>query len=376
MKPSSSKTSYKRERRTYSEEYDRSSDKEYRAYLARRRKEWLRQQELLKQHEELKKKKIMEFEAKLAKQSKSPTAVMSNRLESIGSTISVFKGPEGSKIDYAKLSEIKVDIHRKVPNPRYTEDIVRDIVKPEDIIIKRRNDEGSKPIFDREELKSKEKPEEIEATTNRSSSVERIHVRRRSVGSHGPTRSRQTIDARKREEGKSEKRYQSHNSLTANHHRKADRSSSNHYHRPPYSRSRSLSRDHERKNVSYKRIERSRRNHRSRSRSRERSRSLDSYKKKTDKRNKRDRSPRERGPPLIQQIPVPVFYGGYTPAPMMSYEGLMPIRAPPPLTNSRNPRFMRPARPFPPRFIPPNPYGMGLPPNPRFRPMFPPHSWR
>ncbi|XP_066591064.1 uncharacterized protein [Prorops nasuta] len=133
MKPSSSKTSYKRERRTYSEEYDRTSDKEYRAYLAHRRKEWLRQQELIKQREELKKKKIMEFGAKLAKQSKSPTAVMSNRLESIGSTISVFRGPEGSKIDYAKLNEIKVVIHRKVPNPRYTEDIVRDIIKPEDI---------------------------------------------------------------------------------------------------------------------------------------------------------------------------------------------------------------------------------------------------
>nr|KAF7390456.1 hypothetical protein H0235_017618 [Vespula pensylvanica] len=88
--------------------------------------------------------------------SKSP-AIPGKSDTACGST-SLFKGPEGTQISEKELHCIKVDIHRNIPVKGQISELQRDIINPEDVIIIRRSvGEGSKPIFEREEIKSTSK---------------------------------------------------------------------------------------------------------------------------------------------------------------------------------------------------------------------------
>ncbi|XP_050472196.1 uncharacterized protein LOC126864678 isoform X2 [Bombus huntii] len=309
----------------------------------RRRREWMIEQQRLREHEKLKEKKILEYEIRRAiekglplprgrfshhsrskSKSKSTenrhrtvtsntsnTSILSKKLEPSDGTTPLFKGPEGTQVSAAELRRIKVDIHRNVPGKATTDDLQRDIINPEDVLVKRREGEGSKPIFEREEIKG---------TTVKTDEIEE----------------RRTVVVLNNENLESKSKMN----------KKYTTSSRN---RSPSPRHRSS------------RHARSSKDERSyRERSRERSR----------ERRERDRSREHRIPPshYIEQIPVPVYYGDFPPRPIM-VGPLVPIRGQvPPLGGTRH--MIGPLRPFPPRFIPPDMYRLRPPLNPRFRPMY------
>ncbi|XP_032689083.1 uncharacterized protein LOC116852643 isoform X2 [Odontomachus brunneus] len=137
----------------------------------RRRREWMRQQELERQHEKLKQQMILNYERKRAEtmkskrtsshhsrsksSSKSPSydrhrERSSSRLSksetlfkkldgSTNGVVPLFKGPEGTQISSTELRRIKVDIRRNIPaKGPITTELQRDILNPEDVILKRR----------------------------------------------------------------------------------------------------------------------------------------------------------------------------------------------------------------------------------------------
>ncbi|KAI4475418.1 hypothetical protein M0802_015156 [Mischocyttarus mexicanus] len=213
----------------------------------RRRREWMIQQKRQREHEELKKKKILEYEMKRSRQigasnsrgrsmkerdtktkttdrtlDKAPvqktaattsnSSVMAEKLDtssSRGST-TIFQGPEGIKISEEELHRIKVDICRNLTVKTPQSKLNRDIINPEDVVIIRRNGEGSKPIFEREEIQNtSKKVEEIKErrtvmtvesgdTGNRSESYRRRSsspnlLRHHSRRSSSPRRSKYVI---------------------------------------------------------------------------------------------------------------------------------------------------------------------------------------
>ncbi|XP_033228262.1 uncharacterized protein LOC117180058 isoform X2 [Belonocnema kinseyi] len=164
----------------------RSEDHHHRLHRARneetidrRREAWLIQQEREREHERHKQKMILEYELKretivrsqkyfgsLSRQSQDNQrkdcssqrhcrpSVMSQKLELPNGKTPLFKGPMVSSISTSELRRIKVDIRRNIPGPTATIcDLQRDIISPEKVRLKRREDEGMKPIFDRDELK-------------------------------------------------------------------------------------------------------------------------------------------------------------------------------------------------------------------------------
>nr|QEK21877.1 feminizer male variant [Frieseomelitta varia] len=136
----------------------------------RRRREWMIEQEKLREHEKLKAKMILEYEIRRAREkglpppkgrfshhsrskskSKSPeirhktttsstskTAILSKKLEPSDGTTPLFKGPEGTQVSIVELRSIKVDIHRNVPGKATTDELQRAIVNPEDVQVMRR----------------------------------------------------------------------------------------------------------------------------------------------------------------------------------------------------------------------------------------------
>lgn len=50
----------------------------------------------------------------------------------------MFKGPEGTHISSTELRRIKVDIHRNIPTQGPVTELQRDILNPEEVILKRR----------------------------------------------------------------------------------------------------------------------------------------------------------------------------------------------------------------------------------------------
>lgn len=144
----------------------------------RRREEWKHEQEMRRQHERLKRKKIEEYEKERAlKQalkmkgtslhrcrsrsgSKSPTSYHLHRRRSLSSisksdiifersdestsgAVPLFKGPEGTQISPTELRRIKVDIRRNIPVKEPVTELQRDILNPEDVVLKRREEERS-----------------------------------------------------------------------------------------------------------------------------------------------------------------------------------------------------------------------------------------
>lgn len=67
------------------------------------------------------------------------------RLESSNGTTPIFKGPEGTQISVTELRRIKVDIHRNIPGKSTADDLQREIINPEDVVVKRR--EGNMLFF-------------------------------------------------------------------------------------------------------------------------------------------------------------------------------------------------------------------------------------
>ncbi|XP_076670160.1 uncharacterized protein LOC143369720 isoform X2 [Andrena cerasifolii] len=340
----------------------------------RRRREWMIEQEKMDRHNRLKRKMAMKYEIRRARnmglalpegrcsrprriRSESPPSqhrrssehytpkvtVLSKKFETSSGTRPVFKGPEGTKISSTELRKIKVDIHRNIPERVATDGLKRDIPNKEDVVLKRRAGEGSKPIFDREEIKTAiNETEEVEEhrtvltvnLENSENKSKRLKWRSASLsptrtGSHSPKR-------------------------TSSRHARYD--DSKHEHKGSYRSDREKDHSRERKDG-----ERSYGHHRERLRDHSRDR------KKTDRSRERDGPREQRVPPerYIEPIPVTVYYANFQPRPLM-VGPWVPIRGP--LRGNIHPPMMRLFRAFPPRSmgIPPDVYGFRPPLNPRF----------
>ncbi|XP_033321927.1 uncharacterized protein LOC117218033 [Megalopta genalis] len=384
-----------------------------------RRREWRIQQDLQREHERLKQKKIYEYEMRRAREkglplpkppsfahsrskSKSPesqprrtsssstnTPILSERLESTDGMASLFKGPEGTKISAVELRRIKVDIHRNIPGKSTGSELQRDIVNPEDVIVKRRAGEGLKPIFEREEIKGtvtneKEIEEHRTVVSVNSETIDsksKTFKKRSTSSSPIKTRSSSPRHTSSRLSRHEDSKHEDKRSYRNDRERYYSRDEGKEY-RDSYrekerrhARSRNVDeersrkgRDHshsrereERRRDSHHRDERSYREYRERSRERSRDR--------RDRDRDRSREQRVPIPHYIEQIPVPICYGHFPPRPIMMAP-LVPIRSQVPMGSSRHPTMIGPLRPFPPRFIPPDVHRLRAPPNPRFGPMF------
>nr|AGZ61874.1 complementary sex determiner [Apis mellifera] len=376
----------------------RSRTKEER--LQHRREAWLIQQEREREHQRLMKKMILEYELRRIREklgsersktkSRSPdsrdrsntsntskTVILSDKLESSDDK-SLFRGSEDIQINATELQKIKLEIHRDLPGKSTTTvEVKRDIINPEDVILIRRTGEGSKPIFEREEIKN------VLTKINKIKEHDTVLV----------------VNIEK--SGNESKKYATSSNSLRNRTHGFQHTSSR------YSRERSCSRDRNReyrkKDRQYEKLhnekekfleERTSRKRYSRSREREQKsyKNENSYRKyrETLKELSRDRRERERSrePKIISSlsnntihnnnnynkklyyniinieqipvpVPVPIYCGNFPPRPMGPWISIQ----------EQIPRFRHvgPPTPFP-RFIPPNAYRFRPPLNPRFGP--------
>ncbi|XP_076659400.1 uncharacterized protein LOC143362821 isoform X3 [Halictus rubicundus] len=348
-----------------------------------RRREWKLEQERQRQHERLTQKKINEFLMQYIRKkglrppeppnrsksrSKSPqsrprrpctpsttnTPILSERLEFADETVPLFKGPEGTKISAAELHRIKVDIHRNIPGKSTDSDLQRHIINPEDILIKRRAGEGSKPIFERKEIKGViTETEEVEehrtvvtinndtldgkSKTFKSRSVSLSPIRNRS---RNPRRS---LSRRSRERYRSRNRSKEYEDSSIGKERR--RTESYIAEEERHRRSRDHSRSREREERKWDRDSHHRSYREYRERSRERSRN--------NWGGNRSRVQRVLPPHYVEQIPVPIYYNHFPPRPIMMGP-LMPMRGQV-LLGNRHPSMMGPPWPFSPSLRPSNP---------------------
>nr|AAS86659.1 complementary sex determiner [Apis mellifera] len=365
----------------------RSRTKEER--LQHRREAWLIQQEREREHQRLMKKMILEYELRRIREieklgserskSRSPDSRDRSNASNTSKTVILSdKGPEGIQINATELQKIKLEIHRDLPGKSTTTtvEVKRDIINPEDVILIRRTGEGSKPIFEREEIKN------VLTKINKIEEHDTVLV----------------VNIKK--SGNESKKYAtSSNSLRSRTH--GFQHTSSHY-----SRERSCSRDRNReyrkKDRRYEKLHNEkeklleeRTSCKRYSRSREREQKLykneREYRKygETSKERSRNRTEREKSKepkiisslsnnynynnynnnykPLyyninyIEQIPVPVpfpvYYGNFPPRPMGPFVSIQ----------EQIPRFryIGPPTSFP-RFIPPNAYRFRPSLNPRF----------
>ncbi|XP_012244031.1 zinc finger CCCH domain-containing protein 5-like [Bombus impatiens] len=419
MKRNVSNHSYRDEklRSSHSENYETDLRRTEEERL-RRRREWIVEQQMLREHEKLKKKKILEYEIRRAlekglslpkerfshhssntSESKSPesqhrtvatlstsnTSILSKKLEASDGTTPLFKGPEGIQVTAAELRRIKVyihrnsfteDIHRNVSDEA-TDDLQRDIINFEDVLVKRREGEGSKSIFEREEIKSvTAKTEEIvehrtvvainnenlenkpeankEYTTSsrsRSPPCRSSHHTRYKDSKHNNRDSYRNDRDRDHSRGGSreyKEKVRLHSQLhTAEEKHLRERKSNRDNSHSKGGEQRAWVKDSHNSNKSSKHE----RPYREKSRERFR------------ERRERDKSRERRLPPshYIEPIPVPVYYGGFPPRPIM-VGPLVPIPRQVPLKGIRH--MMSPLRPYPPRFIQPDIYRFCPFPNP------------
>nr|ABW36154.1 complementary sex determiner [Apis dorsata] len=422
----------------------RSRTKEER--LQHKREEWMIQQEREREYEKLKKKRILEYELrrarekKLSKKSKtksrspenrdtsniSKTFILSKKLESSNDT-SLFRGPEGTQINATELRKIKIDIHRILPGKptTTTDELKRDIINPEDVMLKRRTGEGSKPIFEREEIKDILKTNEI--TKHRTVLVVNIKGSENEITCKNHATSSNSLRSRSRS---FQHTSSSHSSLASQEIQEITGLNKNICHllcqhylplqkKNAISRERSCSRNREyskKKDRQYEKLynekekllqEKTSRKRYSRSREREQKshKNENSYReyRETSRERSRDRRERERECKIIsslsnnynyknynnnynkhynnkhynnkhynkhykyyninyiEQIPVPVYYGNFPSE---------PITVKPWVSMQKQvPRFRYIGPLTPPRFIPPNMYRPHPPLNPRFGPM-------
>nr|ABW36152.1 complementary sex determiner [Apis dorsata] len=399
----------------------RSRTKEER--LQHKREEWMIQQEREREYEKLKKKRILEYELrrarekKLSKKSKtksrspenrdtsniSKTFILSKKLESSNDT-SLFRGPEGTQINATELRKIKIDIHRILPGKptTTTDELKRDIINPEDVMLKRRTGEGSKPIFEREEIKDILKTNEI--TKHRTVLVVNIKGSENEITCKNHATSSNSLRSRSRS---FQHTWSSHSSLASQEIQEIAGLNKNICHllcqhylplqkkNAGISRERSCSRDgnreYKKKNrhnekekllqekTSRKRYSRSRereqkshknensyREYRKTSRERERDRkiisSLSNNYKINNKNYNNNKQLQYYNINYIEQIPVPIYYGNFPSEPIMIRPWVSMQEQVPRF------RYISPLTPFP-RFIPPNMYKPRAPLNPRFGPI-------
>ncbi|XP_076683580.1 uncharacterized protein LOC143376793 [Andrena cerasifolii] len=330
MKQHTSRNSYRDEKPKPSRNED--SDAVLRAKTEeerrRRRREWMVEQEKMDRHNRLKRKMAMEYEMRRASnmglalpqgrcnrfrrsRSESPPSryrrtsahhtphsedtVLSKKCETSSSTTPLFKGPEGTKINPIELRKIKVDIHRNIPGRVSTNDLKRDIPNKEDVVLKRRAGEGSKPIFDREEIKGAiGVTEEVDehrtvVTVNLENSENNWNTLKRDLASLSPRRTRNPSPSR----------------TWSRHPRYAD---CKHENKGSYRSDREKDYSRERKDG-----ERSYREHR------ERPKDHSGDRKTIDRSRERDRPREQRVPPerYIGPIPVPIYYGNFQPRSLM-----------------------------------------------------------
>ncbi|KAJ8680384.1 hypothetical protein QAD02_016171, partial [Eretmocerus hayati] len=151
------------------------------------RRKWLIQQQKLREHELLKQKKIEEYERRRAEaltrsnnsinhrsrsksrsrsldsyqrrhvneDSNNRSRLLSQRFNNSTGSQPSTQRPKGSvKYNDEELKKVVVKIDRDIPRPSRSHDIQRDIEDHNQITLKRRQGEGVRPIFDREELKA------------------------------------------------------------------------------------------------------------------------------------------------------------------------------------------------------------------------------
>ncbi|XP_076670800.1 uncharacterized protein LOC143370070 [Andrena cerasifolii] len=341
----------------------------------RRRRDWIIEQEKMDRHNRLKRKMAMEYEIRRARnmglalpegkcnrpcrsRSESPSSrcgrtsthhtpedtVLSKKFETSNGITPLFKGSEGIKINPIELRKVKVDIHRNIPGRVATNELKRDIPNKEDVVLKRRAGEGSKPIFDRDEIKRAiGETGEVEehrtvVTVNLENSENKLKTLNRHSASLSPTRTRNHSPRR-----------------TWSRHSRYD--DSKHEDKGSYRSDREKDHSRERKDGA-----RSYRDHRERPRDHSRDR------RQTDRSRERDR-PREQRVSrehYIKPIPIPIYYGNFQPRPLMIQPwGL--IRGPP--RGNTHPTMMRPLRTFPLQSIgiPPNVHGLRPPLTPYWK---------
>ncbi|XP_026823655.1 uncharacterized protein DDB_G0283697 isoform X2 [Ooceraea biroi] len=383
----------------------------------RRREQWKIQQELERRHEKLKQQKIIEYEKKRAEALKyakeksshrsrsrssstspshswhrerstssiSKSGTMFEKLDgSTSGTVPLFKGPEGPlvKITTTELRRIKVDIRRNIPEKGPITELKRDILDPEDVIVKRRDDEGSKPIFDRAEIKqSKSNVNEVEeqrtvvAIDRNQSASSKSHTSRRRSSSLSPLRNRSYSPAHlsfDQSRPRRDSKYRESARIDYRDYHKIDGGNGIEKHRDykekyverdaskrNINRSRSRERDSHSRQCMEEKPYRDRyydrsseRSHERRERERDRNR---------NKRESRSRERRDLTPHYIEPVHVPIYYSNF-PRPIV-VSPMVPVRGQiPPMGRGRH--LMAPVRPFSPRFVPPDMYRFGPPPNP------------
>ncbi|KAM0733428.1 hypothetical protein ACS0PU_012977 [Formica fusca] len=387
----------------------------------RRRREWQRQQERERQHEKLKQQKILEYERRRAQalgcaepksldhsrsksSSKSPSqyryrekftinasksGTLFEKLDgSTSGTVPLFKGPEGIQISTTELRRIKVDIRRNIPTKGPIPELQRSILNAEEVVLKRREGEGCKPIFDREEIKKAAKINEVEERRTviavdgeQSVSTSKPQTSKKHSSSLSPTYSSRYLSSHQ-SRYRTDSKYQDNRTEFRDHHKNIGRSSIEKHreykekyterdaHKYNINRSRSRERDsrksHSRPLIeerSYRDRYRDRSNERFRER-RDRDRDKDRDRDRDRSRERRDVAPHYIEPP----IHVPIYYN-LPPRPIV-VSSMVPFRGQvPPMGRGRHSALMAPVRPFPPRFIPPDMYRLGPPPpNPRYGP--------
>lgn len=357
--------------------------------------EWKRIQELKEKHERHKQRRIEKFELERARKlalqksrrsrshssdsspsksrdkrkndrSKSPsssrsksmdnkTLNMSEKYSSGSSSSKLFKGPEGTKISTDELKKIKVEVgkQKKIGSTSKIDDIERDIVDPEGVIVIRRDGEGANPIFAREEFNPRDERRVIVETNGRNE-----NRRRRSVSMSPSRRSRSPSRRTSRYDSSS-----NYYSETNNRHRSHSRE--RHDRHRDYRTSRRSSPERSHRHESHRSSSRERNNY-----YRNDSRSQDTHHIHRDARDYARDDLRERRlfPPYYNVEPMPVsFYYPNFARPIM-INPMMPMRGPLPMGRGRMPPLMAPVRPpFMPRgFIPPEIFRQNIPPTQRY----------
>ncbi|XP_063973097.1 female-specific protein transformer-like isoform X2 [Diachasmimorpha longicaudata] len=376
--------------------------------LERKRREWRIEQERRREHEKRKAKMIQEWEAKRAREleakkqrrrsksrsrsaspagsrrrdrsksaekgrthSSSGVPVMSERCDTSSSNNTpLFKGSEGNKINVSELKKITVNIHRNLSKTEETSELLRNITSPDEIILKRRAGEGSKPIFEREELKAKEKsivdiPEQrtVVARNDLETDNKRSIVRRsRSLSSERRCRhsSRHTSrhDRASRSHGESHDRIHSYDRA---------RTSGDRYRDSKYSTRRTSSRERTRDSRSRRSPDRAR-DARSGSHRDSAHREYQDY---DDHSHRRRAEPDRRLAtlPYAEPVPFPMYYDNLVRPVMMN--PMMMMRPPLPVMRGRMPPMTMPFRPpLRPRFAGPEMFRMNGLPIQRYNRMF------
>nr|WLO57455.1 transformer [Trichogramma dendrolimi] len=360
-----------------SNKYDDDEDRE--AERKKRRLEWMIQQQKAREHERLKQKKIEEYERKRLEILKSKSMdkssnhsddsqhrysskhrndrsdVMSKKFNSEDKK-PFFNGPERArKISPEESRTIVVKIDRNIPSSAVEHGPLKyGLINPEDVSLKRRNGEGAKPLFEREEFKNHLSNEDVEE--HRSVTV--IH-KSNPAKSPRERRSRSLSPRRHKNRSPSPRKRVDHSSSNSHRSRYEEypktRSEDRHRHRNSDRRSYSSERSHRRED-SHRHRDIS--EHRRSSRSRYDSRDRDDRYHRDERHHSRRRQSEERQPPQPAYIPYPVFYGGFPPRPPMMMESSLPgmrVPVPPPIGRGRFPMPIRP--PMPLRFmVPPEPH--------------------